>query len=120
MPSQISGGMARRVALARAIALDTDVVLYDNLVSPPILALTRRDAERFADVRKRTNFLPLGAAALAGNAREQALLKEVQRADLTAGPARTDRTRTLGGRRAISARVGWLRCACSARSGGRR
>ena len=28
--------------------------------------MTRRDAERFADVRKRTNRLPLGAAALAG------------------------------------------------------
>ena len=28
--------------------------------------MTRRDAERFADVRKRVNFLPLGAAALAG------------------------------------------------------
>jgi len=28
--------------------------------------MTRRDAERFADVRKRTNQLPLGAAALAG------------------------------------------------------
>jgi cellulose synthase operon protein C len=33
-----------------------------------------------------------------GNAaREVALMKEVQRADLTAGPARTDRTRYLGG-----------------------
>lgn len=30
MPSQISGGMARRVALARAIALDPDLVLYDE------------------------------------------------------------------------------------------
>ncbi|HQR21365.1 MAG TPA: tetratricopeptide repeat protein [Burkholderiaceae bacterium] len=30
-------------------------------------------------------------------ARELALMKEVQRGDLTAGPARTDRTRTLGG-----------------------
>jgi phospholipid/cholesterol/gamma-HCH transport system ATP-binding protein len=30
MPSQVSGGMARRVALARAIALDPDVVLYDE------------------------------------------------------------------------------------------
>ena len=29
-PSQISGGMARRVALARAIALDPDLVLYDE------------------------------------------------------------------------------------------
>jgi tetratricopeptide (TPR) repeat protein len=31
------------------------------------------------------------------SAREQALMKEVQRADLTAGPARTARTRYLGG-----------------------
>ena len=30
MPSEISGGMARRVALARAIALDPDLVLYDE------------------------------------------------------------------------------------------
>ena len=29
MPSQISGGMARRVALARAIALDPPLILYD-------------------------------------------------------------------------------------------
>ncbi|MEG3754696.1 ATP-binding cassette domain-containing protein [Psychromonas arctica] len=29
-PSQLSGGMARRVALARAIALDPDVVMYDE------------------------------------------------------------------------------------------
>ncbi len=30
MPSQVSGGMARRVALARAIALDPDLILYDE------------------------------------------------------------------------------------------
>ncbi len=30
MPSQLSGGMARRVALARAIALDPDLMLYDE------------------------------------------------------------------------------------------
>ena len=36
------------------------------------------------------------------SAREQALLKEVQRADLTAGPARTDRTRTLGGQATLA------------------
>jgi len=30
MPAQVSGGMARRVALARAIALDPDLVMYDE------------------------------------------------------------------------------------------
>jgi phospholipid/cholesterol/gamma-HCH transport system ATP-binding protein len=30
MPAEVSGGMARRVALARAIALDPDLVMYDE------------------------------------------------------------------------------------------
>ncbi len=30
MPEQLSGGMARRVALARAIALDPDMIMYDE------------------------------------------------------------------------------------------
>ncbi len=30
MPSELSGGMARRAALARAIALDPDIIMYDE------------------------------------------------------------------------------------------
>jgi phospholipid/cholesterol/gamma-HCH transport system ATP-binding protein len=30
LPSQVSGGMARRVALARAVALDPDLIMYDE------------------------------------------------------------------------------------------
>ena len=30
MPSELSGGMARRIALARAIALDPDLIMYDE------------------------------------------------------------------------------------------
>ena len=30
MPSQVSGGMARRIALARAVALDPELIMYDE------------------------------------------------------------------------------------------
>jgi phospholipid/cholesterol/gamma-HCH transport system ATP-binding protein len=30
MPSQVSGGMSRRIALARAIALDPELIMYDE------------------------------------------------------------------------------------------
>ena len=29
MPSELSGGMARRAAFARAIALDPDLIMFD-------------------------------------------------------------------------------------------
>ncbi len=45
MPSQISGGMARRVALARAIALDSPLIMYDEPfadLDPISLGITAR------------------------------------------------------------------------------
>lgn len=30
MPSELSGGMARRAALARAIALEPDLIMFDE------------------------------------------------------------------------------------------
>ena len=30
MPSELSGGMARRAALARSIALDPELIMYDE------------------------------------------------------------------------------------------
>lgn len=53
MPSEISGGMARRVALARAIALDPDLVMYDEPfagLDPISLGVSARLIRDFNDV----------------------------------------------------------------------
>ena len=52
MPSEISGGMARRVALARAIALDPELLMYDEPfagLDPISLGTTARLIRRLND-----------------------------------------------------------------------
>ena len=51
MPSEISGGMARRVALARAIALDPELIMYDE----PFPGLDRISLGTAAQLIRRLN-----------------------------------------------------------------
>ena len=60
MPSEISGGMARRVALARAIALDPELVMYDEPfagLDPISLGTTARLIRQLNDALGLTSIL---------------------------------------------------------------
>ena len=60
MPAQISGGMARRVALARAIALDPPLIMYDEPFSgldPISVGITARLIRNLNDALGSTSLL---------------------------------------------------------------
>jgi phospholipid/cholesterol/gamma-HCH transport system ATP-binding protein len=56
MPSQISGGMKKRAALARAIAMDPDIMLYDEPTAglDPVMAEQINDLIRDLQVKLKT------------------------------------------------------------------
>ena len=67
IPSQISGGMRKRVGLARAIALDPEVIFYDEpgagldpimlaAIDELILGLGKKLIERFTFLQAVTKF----------------------------------------------------------------
>ena len=70
-PSEISGGMARRVALARAIALDPELMMYDE----PFAGLDPISLGITANLIRTLNSA-LGATSILGHARRAGIVRD--------------------------------------------